>query len=259
MSEKESYVDKINKLLRKAESTTPQEAELLFAKAAELMAKYAIDEAMLKAREPQTRGTVQRETFISVSIWRYPIAEMKWRIGMAMGLKVIKLGTPSWVEVNGRVYKENEQYEMFGFPEDLEHFRMIITSLEVQMFRAELAWWKENEYLYKGQSKSKQHQARRGFMFAFGQGAATKYSEVGRKAQKEAEREHGADSVALVLRDKSLEIQDAFRKAYPVTRKAADRKSRGDSWAQGAGYEAGRNADVGQTGLGGKTRAQLPS
>lgn len=251
MSDQETYVDKINKLLRKAESTTPEEAELLFAKAAELMAKYQIDEAMLKAREPKTRGTVQREKFYSISIWRFPIADLKWRIAVAMGLKAIKLTSDIWREVDGKVYKQNEQYEMFGFPEDLAHFKMIITSLEVQMLRAELAWWGQNEYLYKGMKKSQQHTARRGFMFAFAQGAAAKYAEVGRKAKQEAVAEHGT-GVELVLRDKSLEIADAYHKAYPETRKVNDKKSRGDAWAQTKGYEAGRRADVGQTGLSGE-------
>lgn len=249
--DQEKFVDRINKLLRKAESTTPEEAELLFAKAAELMAKYQIEEAMLKAREPKARGSVQREKFYSVSIWRFPIAEMKWRIAMAMGLKVIKLESNIWREVNDKLYKENEQYEMFGFPEDLEHFKMIVTSLEVQMLRAELAWWQKNEQHYKHEKKSAQHNVRRGFMFAFAQGAAAKYQEVGRKAQKEAEAEHGSDSVALVLRDKSLEISDVFSKAYPSTRRVADKKNRGDAWAQSSGYEAGQRADVGQTGLAG--------
>jgi hypothetical protein len=251
-------INVINGLLRKAESTTPEEAELLFAKAAELMAKYQIDEAMLRAQQPQARGTVQREKFVTVSIWRYPVAEMKWRVATAMGLKVIKLHSNEWVEVDGKLYKETERHEMFGFQEDLDHFKMIIQSLEIQMLRAELAWWSQHSDAYRSQTKSAQHKARRGFMFGFAGGAAEKYAEVGRKAKAEAEKEHGTSGVELVLRDKSLAIQDAFHEAYPSTRSVADRKSRGDVFANSKGREAGRNADVGTAGVGG-SRKSLPS
>lgn len=251
----DKMITKINGLLRKAESTTPEEAELLFEKAAELMAKYQIDEAMLRAAAPKAgRGGVEREEFVSVSIWRFPIAEMKFRVAQAMGLKVIKLWG-SWREVSGKLYKQTEIYEMFGYKEDLDNFKIIITSLEIQMMRAENTWWKEFGNLYAHETKSGQHQARRGFMFGFASGAAEKYRQIHAKATQTATQQHG-ESVALVLRDKSLEIQDAFRSAYPSTRSVSDRKGRGDGFAQGKGREAGRNADVGGTRLGG-SRKQL--
>jgi hypothetical protein len=49
-------LDRVRKLLAKAEAegVTQQEAEALTAKAAELMAKYGIDRALLAARRPET-------------------------------------------------------------------------------------------------------------------------------------------------------------------------------------------------------------
>ena len=248
MTQQEKYAEKINALLRKAESTTPEEAELLFAKAAELMAKYQIDEAMLHAKQPEARGTVQRERFVSISIWRFPINELKWRIAMAMGLKVIQLQKDIWREVGGKTYKQNEHLEVFGFKGDLDLYKVLITSLEIQMMRAENTWWQEHSHLYSRESHSAQHRVRRGFMFAFSKGAQAKYTELNKKAEKAAEAEHGT-SVALVLRDKSLEIQDAFKSAYPHTSTVKDRMGRGDAYAQSAGYVAGQNADVGQSGV----------
>jgi hypothetical protein len=253
----EKWTDKINALLRKAESTTPEEAEMLFEKAAELMAKYQITETMLHASKPEARGQVLQEKFVSVSIWRFPINELKWRIAMAMGLKVIQLEKNVWREVGGKTYKENEHLGVFGFKPDLDLYKVLITSLEIQMMRAENAWWMENEHLYRSESKSKQHKHRRGFMFAFAHGAASKYTEVGKKAQKEAEEEYGDTSVALVLRDKSLEIQDAFSAAYPQTRSVKDKKDRGDAYARSAGFAAGQQADVGQTAAGRGSQKQL--
>lgn len=244
----ESMIDKINKLLRKAESCEPAEAELFFAKASELMAKYQIDEAMLEASKPQARGGVVHEEFVSVSIWRFPISELKWRTAMAMNLKVIQKWS-EWREVGGKLYKQTEIHDVFGFQSDLDHFKLIITSLEIQMMRAENTWWDQNATHYSHESPSAQHRARRGFMFAFAQGAAAKVTEAGKKARQTADEQYGGESVALVLRDKSLEIADAFKAAYPLTKKSKDRKGRGDGWAQAEGYKAGRNADIGQSGV----------
>ena len=51
-----ALLDRVRKLLTKAESdgVTAAEAEALTAKAAELMAKYGIDRALLAARRPET-------------------------------------------------------------------------------------------------------------------------------------------------------------------------------------------------------------
>ena len=52
----DKLLDRVRKLLAKAEdaSVTPPEAEALTAKAAELMAKYGIDRALLAAARPET-------------------------------------------------------------------------------------------------------------------------------------------------------------------------------------------------------------
>ena len=54
---------RVRKLLAKAEAegVTPAEAEALTAKAAELMAKYGIDRALLAARRPETDHPADRK------------------------------------------------------------------------------------------------------------------------------------------------------------------------------------------------------
>jgi hypothetical protein len=55
-------LDRVHKLLAKAEdeSVSPPEAEALTAKAAELMAKYGIDRALLAASKPDTDAPASR-------------------------------------------------------------------------------------------------------------------------------------------------------------------------------------------------------
>jgi len=53
-----NLLERVRKLLAKAEddSVTPAEAEALTAKAAELMARYGIDRALLAAARPRPTG-----------------------------------------------------------------------------------------------------------------------------------------------------------------------------------------------------------
>ena len=62
----------MRKLLAKAEAegVTPDEAQALTAKAAELMAKYGIDRALLAARRPETDRPADRK--VSTSTTRGP-------------------------------------------------------------------------------------------------------------------------------------------------------------------------------------------
>ena len=58
----DKLLDRVRKLLAKAEdeSVTPPEAQALTAKAAELMARYGIDRAMLAAARPETDAPASR-------------------------------------------------------------------------------------------------------------------------------------------------------------------------------------------------------
>ncbi|MGH3159124.1 MAG: DUF2786 domain-containing protein, partial [Streptosporangiaceae bacterium] len=58
-----ALLERVRKLLAKAEAegVTPAEAEALTGKAAELMAKYGIDRALLAARRPETDHPADRK------------------------------------------------------------------------------------------------------------------------------------------------------------------------------------------------------
>jgi hypothetical protein len=62
MTSDNTLLERVRKLLAKAEAggTTPAEAEALTAKAAELMAKYGIDRALLAAARPETDQPADR-------------------------------------------------------------------------------------------------------------------------------------------------------------------------------------------------------
>lgn len=260
-SRQEEYARKIAALLAKAESTTPQEAELLLQKAAELMEKYRIDQAMIDAaagKRTQTNDPIVQEEFVAVGIWRFPIGLMMRLALQHNGIQTVKLIDPGWREIGGKVYKQTEVRSAVGYKSDIDRVRMLLTSLQIQMMRAELAWWDEYSYLYSHESNSKQHVARRGFMFGFAQGAGEKIKAGIDAGRKTAEAEHGSDSVALVLRPRELMVKDEFQKLFPSLRNVKDRKNHGDDFARGKGWVAGQRSDTGGSKLGG-SKQQLNS
>jgi len=192
MTTQEKYADRIAKLLRKAESTTPEEAEALFAKAQELMAKYAIDEAMLRAAGnlSQKDDPLTEEEFVTVGIYRHALYMIDFYVLSVNGCEVVEFTGSPWRTIDGRTFKQTRVLKAVGYKSDLDRARVLLTSLKLQCMRAETSWWKENEYLYKSMSNGDQHKARRGFMFSFGKGANKKMQDAVAAARKTAETEN---------------------------------------------------------------------
>ena len=252
MSEQETYAEKIAKLLRKAESTSPEEAALLYAKAQELMTKYAIDEAMIAAAKgDKTSDPILHEEFVLTGGFRVALGNLTYQVLINNGLKAVLL-QGGWREVGGKVVKQTYILEATGFKSDLNRARILDTSLQLQAATAMTAWWKENRDLY---SDREGFLARRQFLFSFAAGAGEKLRTATARGKAAAEAEHSASSVALVLRDRSLMVQDEFTKRHPNLKNVKSRQTAGSAWAGAAGREAGRNADVGQPGVGGNRRS----
>ncbi len=81
----DKLLDRVRKLLAKAEAerVTPPEAQALTAKAAELMAKYGIDRALLAAARPETDAPGSRLVEID-SPWSRVKAHLLCGLGAAM-------------------------------------------------------------------------------------------------------------------------------------------------------------------------------
>lgn len=258
MDEKqETYAEKIAKLLAKAESTTPEEAELLMSKAQELMTKYAIDEAMLRSLHLNTiNDPLVKEEFVITGIYRFPLSALTHFIMINNSVKAVKLSGDNWREINGRVFRQTVILVGIGYKSDIDAVRLMNSSLHIQAMRAESEWWRKSEKLY---SKRESHYARRQFLQSFAEGAHSKMRLATEKGKAAAAAQHGSDSVALVLRSKEQNVLDEFKKHFPNTRSVSSNRKGGDEWARNHGYEAGRKADVGQPGVGthGSPRARL--
>ena len=119
-------LNQVRALLAKAEAEgcTREEAEALTAKAAELMAKYGIERAMLAAEDPRSDELADFQ-FDVEGAYTDATATLIHGIAKAFRCQTIQLsGTRG-----GRMH-------IFGFKSDLERVEIMFTSLDLQMVNA---------------------------------------------------------------------------------------------------------------------------
>src|SRR5512134_846180 len=125
MTTQEAWADKISKLLRKAETTTPEEAEALYAKAQELMAKYAIDEAMLRRAGELSTDEILEEEFVITGIYRFPLSHLCAYVIRNNDLEFFQWSGKNPRTVGGRLFKETVVYVAMGYKSDIDRVRIL--------------------------------------------------------------------------------------------------------------------------------------
>ena len=122
-------LERVRKLLAKAgdESVTPPEAQALTAKAAELMAKYGIDRALLAADQPETDRPADQIVTVE-NPWGRVKAHLLTGLASALRCQCVLLPARDGLRVH-----------IFGFASDLERADLLYTSLLVQMWHGLVA------------------------------------------------------------------------------------------------------------------------
>jgi Protein of unknown function (DUF2786) len=236
------YVDRIQALLAKAESTTPEEAELLTAKAEELMLKYGIEQAMLESRSGVKAEQIVKRHIDFEDSYGTQRMMAAHHIAQAYGngsIRTLKMTL-------GRAY--HQRLYLIGFESDVDQAILLINSLNLQAAVALRAWWSgfaDKKYL----TSSEQYIEKRTFIEKFGMGAAHRITASRAKVVEES-----GTGTELVLRDRASLVDDWMRENQRVGKARASRASQG-YYGGGAGYRAGKNANVGQKGVGGGRKA----
>src|SRR5215831_6766028 len=223
---------RVRKLLAKAESAgvTPAEAQALTAKAAELMAKYGIDRALLAAERPETDRPADRVIDVD-NPWSRVQAHLLCGLASALRCQCVILPRTG----------PGSRIHMFGFSSDIERTDVLYTSLLVQMWQglaaAEVPAWSRSSRAW-----------RRSWLLGFATAVVARVRAAEDAAARRATApEAGSGSqTALVLADRALVIRRNIEQAYPVTRKSQVTYS-GNGY--GAGYTQGQRADIGTTRL----------
>src|SRR5690349_13726097 len=187
--------EQIRKLLLKAQTTTPEEAELLTAKAEQLMLKYGIDRALLNASSTGDKERIQKLKIPLKGIYAMAYMDMMHSVAMAFGN--VRAYYTQWKQ-------SDVDYVIVGFESDVSQLHVLLASLQLQAVVALNAWTKTVDMsTYTPMEKFK---ARRTFVKAFGNGAATRISKTRAGVVRDAEST--TPGTALVLRDRMTAIDD---------------------------------------------------
>ncbi len=233
-------LDRVRKLLAKAEAegVTPAEAQALTTKAAELMAKYGIDRALLAARRPETDRPDDRVVEIC-NPWARVQAHLLCGLAAALRCQCILL--PS---------RAGQRVHVFGFTSDIERTDVLYTSVLVQMWHGLVAAEVPG-------AVNRVRAWRRSWLLGFATAVIARVRAAEVRAERAAQAPGGASpGTALVLADRALVIREQVARAYPMTRTARVTYS---GTGYGAGYAQGRRADIGSGRVAGRPARELTS
>jgi hypothetical protein len=246
-SANERTLDRVRKLLAKAEGTDNEhERETFMAAANALMAKYGIEQAMLGAKDRSGEKPINRRIIVD-NPWADVKANLIYYVAEALGCKSVLVTIRSPVK--------QRTVQIYGFESDIERAEVLYTSLLLQMAsgvaRVEIPSW-ENPRSY-----------RRSWMLAFKNEVIRRIRAAERAAAQAYDREHATGdensvtgpSTEVVLASRRDTVTQAMREAHPELRKTSGLSSRGGGWS--AGRAAGQRANIGGTGVGRGSRGAI--
>lgn len=230
----DSVLRKIRGLLAQAEDdgATRQEAETFTAKAAELLAKYGIDRAMLAADDPTTDRVADRIITVAPP---YAMGKLNllYSIAEALGAEGVRRRSKT---------PGTEELHLFGMESDLERVEVLWTSLLVQCLRFQAVDFDRDPAAWRQPRKWK-----RDYIEGFRARVFARLREAEQRAKQQAEAQHTGDgpSVELVLVDRRQLVQQRMSETYPNRRASTSRRAVGSGYQRG--QAAGNRADLGGT------------
>ena len=250
----EKRIQTIEALLAKAETTTPEEAEALTAKAEALIIKYGIEQAAIDAARKNKGGKPEEISKVRIEFegrYKDTLVTGGWQVAKAMSG-----GTVDGYRVPGNKYNDAGRWVktstrvLVGFESDLKQAERMIESLVLQSVVARDTWWKKNIDEFYWDREWQKFVERRSFVAGFFNGAADRL----RQEREVAERDAVASEpgTAIALRDRKSEVKDYLSKMG--LRQGRGQRSHGYA-GNSAGQRAGRSANVGTTGVGGQRKA----
>jgi len=242
----EQRLARVRKLLAKAENpgVTPEEAETYTAKAAELIAAYGIDRALLAEADPTSDLPGDREVELEAP-YAQEKATLLWAVARPLRCQGVLRRTYS-ENCDGEFTKHLTMH-LFGYGSDLERLELLFTSLLLQLTSG----------LARTPVPPGEHVAafRRTWILGFAAAVHTRLEAAEQGAAAPADRAETGRSVALVLADRTATVERLLQETYPAVRPGRRRSLQGGGY--GGGYGAGSRADLGGSRLARSGRRSL--
>src|SRR5439155_16456992 len=194
-------LERVRALLAKAESTTfPEEAEALSAKAQELMARHAIDRALLDATAGLGGAGVAGRRLLIDDPYAKEKSLLLAEVADANRCKAI------WSPDFGCS-------TVFGADDDLDIVDLLFTSLLCQATAAMAAAGSSAEGPLGRRARTRSF--RQSFMVAYGTRIGVRLHEATAAAEGEAAAAHGSERLLPVLAARQAAAEEAAREAFP--------------------------------------------
>lgn len=228
----EGKLEKIRKILAKAEhpSCPPHEADALNEMAATLIAKYGIDMALLAERMPESARIVGDRVVVVDAPYARDKCNLLARVASALRCQCVQRqgvgpdGGSQW------------SIHLFGHAADLARVELLYTSLLVQ---TAIGLARDGAVALPGEDL---RAFRRSWLAGFAAVVGERLREAELLAAKTADNGPGR-SVALVLADRSAEVDAAVKERYPRLGNARRRQLSGSGFR--SGRASGARADLG--------------
>lgn len=241
----EDILAKVRKILAKAEdpAATPHEAELYTAKAAELIAIYGIDRALLAQSDPASDLVGDRVIVLDAP---YALDKAGLLAQVALSLRCRPVQRTRHVSGDKEL-----SIHLFGYASDLMRAELLYTSLLLQatttLARTPVPF---------GESTAA---FRRSWLAGFTTAVARRLAAAEEKAVRDADVRAPVNSqrgsLALVLADRSVAVTSAVHAEYPAL-SAGRRRTLSGSGGR-SGWRAGQQADLGGPSVSDRPRRRL--
>ena len=222
-----NLLERVRKLLAQAEdpSVTEAEAEAFNAKAAELIARYGIEAALLAHSGARREDIIQRAITVH-NPYRRDKGHLLTYVAHPLRCRTIHYKT---------------RVEVFGYTSDIERVELLFTSLLIQATTQLIHIRPDNHYGYESTAAY-----RRSWLTGFSNAVYRRLLRAEQSAAATNTTPAGT-STALVLADRTSQVETAFNRAYPRQRTMPKRRLSGTG--QHDGYAAGTRADLGSERL----------
>lgn len=231
----DAILNKVRKILAKAEdpAATTEEAEIYTAKAAELIASYGIDRALLARSDPSSDIVGDR---VVVTDAPYALDKASLLAGVATQMRCRAVQRTRYQD-GAKVLS----LHLFGYDSDLRRAEVLYTSLLLQATTS----------LARTPVPPRESAAafRRSWLAGFTRAVTRRLGEAEERARRQADARPRSDpadgrtqSLALVLADRSTAVSTAVAEQYPHLRKAPGRSLSGSGGY--AGWNAGQRANL---------------